>query len=236
LAPLSHVLRELLLRLVNNILIDGDNEDVMDSVERVQGIDRGSTTMKGVIASFDFSEAIMQLQPELGVSICTPAVFKAVAALAGPGKKAITLPLYEPIFSCLSRVLWTNPNFLDEIFASDQDEKISFVVDRMITMVTSISSQFVVLMSAQAQKVVFISQKGAALALCSAVCRSSRVARETGQDVLAFTRRVLEVETTSKGLDLDALVDAACGSTRKVVGDGPLGDYAARMPELLKSE
>ena len=238
LATLSHILRELLLRLVSNILIYGDNEDVMDSVERVQGIDRGSTTMKGVIASFDFSEAIMQMQPELGVSICAPAVFKAVAALAGPGKKAITLPLYEPIFSCLSRVLWTNPNFLDEICASDpnQDEKLSFVVDRMITMVTSVTRQFVVLMSAQAQKVVFISQKGAALALCSAVCHSSRVARETGQDVLAFTRRVLEIETTSKGLDLEALVDAACGSTRKVVGDGPLGDYAARMPELLKSE
>jgi hypothetical protein len=54
--------------------------------------------------------------------------------------------------------------------------------------------------------------------------------------VLDYTRRLIEVESMSKGLDIDALVDAACGSTRKVVGDGPLGDSAARTSEILKSE
>ena len=99
------------------------------------------------------------------------------------------------------------------------------------------SVSIVVMMSAKAQKAMFINQKGASLALRSAVCHSQRVARVAGHDVLAFTRRRLEVETMSTArLDLDAPVNAVCGSTRKVVGDGPLGDYSARISGLLKSE
>ena len=57
-----------------------------------------------------------------------------------------------------------------------------------------------------------------------------------GQKVLSYTRRLLEVESKSKELDLDALVEVTCGTTRKVVGDGPLGDSATRTAEILKSE
>lgn len=74
------------------------------------------------------------------------------------------------------------------------------------------------------------------LSLCSAVFRSPRLARVAGQKVLNFTRSLLEIESKSTELDLDALVEAACGTTRKVVGDGPMGDLAARTAEILKSE
>lgn len=110
----------------------------------------------------------------------------------------------------------------------------SFVIKQFIAVVSSVS--LVVMLSAQAQKIAFIDQKRASLALCSAVCRSQRVARLAGRDILDFTRKLVEVESMSKGLDLEALVDAACGSTRKVVGDGPLGDLVARTSEILKSE
>ncbi len=92
---------------------------------------------------------------------------------------------------------------------------------------TSVS--FVAMLSVQIQKVVFINQKGALLALCSAVCQSPRIARLAGQQILDFTHRLLEVESNCKELDLDFLVDAACGTARKVVGDGPLGDSASLM-------
>ena len=230
---LSPILSQLLVKLTSCIHVDGDSEDAMDGDERLKGMDRGITTMRNAVASFEFSEAIMQLFPDLGASICAPAICKAVAAIAG--KKTVAVPILESIFACLSRLLWTNPNSFDEIFASDpnQDEKISFVINQFIGMVTSVS--FVVMISAQAQKIAFINQKGASLALCSAVCRSPRVARLTGRNVLDFTRRLIEVESMSK-LDLDGLVGAACGSTRKVVGDGPLGDSATRTSEILKSE
>ena len=234
-AALSPILRELLVKLLTSCIhSDGDGEDAMDGDEGSKGTDRGVTTIRNAIASFEFSEAIMQLFPDLGVSICAPAICKAVAAI--PGKKTMAAPLLESIFACLSRMLWTNPNSFDEIFAGDpnQDEKISFVINQFIAVVTSVP--LVVMLSAQAQKIVFINQKGSSLALCSAVCRSPRVARLAGRDVLDYTRRLIEVESLSKGLDVDALVDAACGSTRKVVGDGPLGDSAARTSEILKSE
>ena len=233
-APLSPILRDLLEKLTGCIYSDGDSEDAMDGDESSKGTDRGVTTIRNAIASFEFSEAILQLFPEMGVSICAPAIYKAVAAISG--KKSMAAPVVESIFACLSRMLWANPNSFDEIFANDlnQDEKTSFVVNQFMATVSSVS--LVVLLSAQAQKIAFINQKRASLALCAAVCRSSRVARLAGRDVLDFTRKLIEVESVSKGLDLDTLVDTACGSTRKVVGDGPLGDAAARTTEILKSE
>ena len=234
-AALSPILRELLVKLLTSCIhSDGDGEDAMDGDEGSKGTDRGVTTIRNAIASLEFSEAIMQLFPDLGVSICAPAICKAVVSI--PGKKTMAAPLLESIFACLSRMLWTNPNSFDEIFAGDpnQDEKVSFVINQFIAVVTSVP--LVVMLSAQSQKIVFINQKGVSLALCSAVCRSPRVARLAGRDVLDYTRRLIEVESMSKGLDVDALVDAACGSTRKVVGDGPLGDSAARTSEILKSE
>ena len=57
-----------------------------------------------------------------------------------------------------------------------------------------------------------------------------------GQEVLSYTRKLLEVESKSKDVDVNALVEAACGTARRVVGDGPLGDSAARTAEILESE
>merc|ERR1719410_2509557 len=126
------------------------------------------------------------------------------------------------------------PNTLDEIFANDPnaDEKIASVVSTWINVVTSLS--VVVMLSAKAQKMMFIDQKGAALSLCSAVCQTPRVARVAGQSIIDFTKRLLEVEAKSK-LNLDALVEATSGTTRKIVGDGPLGDSATRTAEILKT-
>ena len=64
---------------------------------------------------------------------------------------------------------------------------------------TSVS--FVAMLSVQIQKVVFINQKGALLALCSAVCQSPRIARLAGQQILDFTHRLLEVESNCEELD-----------------------------------
>ena len=58
-----------------------------------------------------------------------------------------------------------------------------------------------------------------------------------GKDILGFTQALLKIESESTELlDVNVLVEAVCGTTRKVVGDGPLGDSAARTTEILKSE
>ena len=61
------------------------------------------------------------------------------------------------------------------------------------------------------------------------------MASVAGNEVTMFTRKLLEVESRSE-LDLDALVEAATGNTRKVVGDGPMGDSAARTAAILKAD
>mmetsp|Transcript_28833 Transcript_28833/g.54482 ORF Transcript_28833/g.54482 Transcript_28833/m.54482 type:complete len:1128 (-) Transcript_28833:308-3691(-) len=232
--PLASVLRYMLLNLTNCIHSEqaGGGDTTMDDDDRSKGIDRGVTTTRDAVAALSFADGLMQMFPDLGLSICSPAISKVIAVLPG---KSIAAPLVDASFHSFGRMLWMSPNCLDEIFANDpnQDGKIAFVVSTYISVVTSIS--VVVMLSAQAQKVVFIDQKGAALSLCLAVCRSPRVARVAGQSILEFTRRLLEVESKSK-IDLNALVEATSGTTRKVVGDGPLGDSAARTAEILKSE
>jgi len=233
--PLAPVLREMLVNLTGCIHSERKEggDDAMDGDEKSKGTDSGVTTMRDANAALTFAHGLMQLSPDLGLSISAPAISKAIVSLTGKSKAA---PLLEATFLCFGRMLWMNPNSLDEIFASDPnpDEKIASVLSQWIAVVTSVS--VVVMLSAQAQKVVFIDQKGAALSLCSAVCRSPRVARVAGHEVLNLTRRLLELESKSNGLGLDALVEAACGTTRKVVGDGPLGDSAARTAEILKSD
>eukprot|EP00584_Thalassiosira_punctigera_P025961 CAMPEP_0172578112 /NCGR_PEP_ID=MMETSP1067-20121228/138571_1 /TAXON_ID=265564 ORGANISM="Thalassiosira punctigera, Strain Tpunct2005C2" /NCGR_SAMPLE_ID=MMETSP1067 /ASSEMBLY_ACC=CAM_ASM_000444 /LENGTH=1122 /DNA_ID=CAMNT_0013370805 /DNA_START=226 /DNA_END=3594 /DNA_ORIENTATION=+ len=233
--PLAAVLREMLVNLTSCIHSgETDNGDTtMDDEGRsATGTDRGLTTTRNAVAALNFADGLMQMFPDLGLSICSPAVSKVMAALPG---KATAAPLLEASFHSFGRLLWTNPNSLDEIFANDPnpDEKIMSIVKTWISVVTSIS--MVVMLSPQAQKIMFIDQKGTALSLCSAVCRSPRVARVAGRSIIEFTRKLLEVESRSK-LDLDALVEATSGTTRKVVGDGPLGDSAARTAEVLKTD
>ncbi|KAL9188917.1 hypothetical protein ACHAXT_011407 [Thalassiosira profunda] len=234
--PLAPVLRDLLIDLTTCIHAEKKEggEDAIENSDdaRLEGRDRSTTTTRYAVAALTFADGLMKLFPELGLSICSPALSKVVKALPG---KAVAAPLVEATFGAFGRMLWINPNSLDEIFADDpnQDEKIAVIARSYIQVVSSVS--VVVMLSAQAQKVTFIEQKGAALSLCSAVCRSPRVARVAGNEVTMFTRKLLEVESRSQ-LDLDALVEAACGTTRKVVGDGPMGDSAARTAAILKAD
>ena len=221
--PLAPVLGETLLNLTSCIQTGGDNDSL-------RGTDLETTSVRGAIAALSFAESIMQLFPNKGLSISSPTISKVIAAV--PRRKVMAVPLIEAAFASFGRMLWLNPNSLDDIFINN--EELVLVVDRFIASVTSVS--FVVMLSVQIQKIVFINQKGASLALCSAACRSPRVARLVGRQILDFTHQLLEVESNCKELDLDSLVEAACGTARKVVGDGPLGDAAAHMSTMLKSE
>ena len=198
----------------------------MNDGEAERSTDKTTITMSDAAAALGFADGLMQLFPELGVSICQPVISKVITAL--PTGKAIASPtLLDAAFNGFGRLLWANPSSFDAIFANDPnlDEKIASVV-------TADLSCDICVDHCNDERT---GQKGAALSLCSAACRSPRVARVAGSDIVAFTRRLLEVEERSK-LDLNALVEASCGTTRKVVGDGPLGDSAARTAEMLKSD
>ncbi|KAL7549275.1 hypothetical protein ACHAWF_012552 [Thalassiosira exigua] len=233
--PLAPVLSEMLVNLtccIHSEKKEEDDESMEDKDQRSNGTDRGVATLRDAVAALSFADAIMQLFPDLGLSICAPAILRVAKAL--PGKPAGMSPLYVATFQSLGRMIWISPDSLEEIFADgpDQEQKIAFVVNLWISSVTDVS--VMVMLSSHAQKVAFIDQKGAALSLCSAVCRSSRVARAAGNDVVNFAKKLLDVQSSK--LDLDALVEAVCSTTRRVTGDGPLGDCVARTAEILKSE
>ena len=232
LEPHADTLRQLLINLTSFIYSEQE-DDTMGNSDRSTGGDRGTTTIKNAIAALTFGYGIMQLYPDISLGIVSPAVSKLIANLSNNRRKSA--PVLEALFETFGRILWAAPTCLDEIFASDpnQDEKIAGIVHLYLGVVTSVPVLAVI--SPKAQKIVFMNQKKAMLSLCSAVCRSPRVARVSGNEVLKFTRKLAEAEAKS-GLDLDTLVEAACGKTRKVVGDGPLGDAAARAAESLKSE
>lgn len=238
--PHATLLSDLLVNLTSFIYSDQaeGSDNTMDgrSSDKTTGPDRSSTTERNCIAALNFSEGIMQLFPDIGLTICAPALSKIIASL--PDDKVRVPPsAVEAIFVAFSRMLWLSPTCLDEIFGNDPkaDEKISMICSELVTVVSSVS--IIVMMSIKAQKIMFINQKKAMLSLCSTICRSPRVARVSGHEILNFTRRLLEVESKSEGeLDLDALIEASCGTTRRVVGDGPLGDTKERTAEILKAD
>jgi len=239
--PLAAVLRDLLIKLTSCIHSNqkSDDDTMDDDFGVLKGTDRGTTTLKYAVAALSFAEGLMQLFPDLGLSICAPAMSKIIVSLpdAVRQNKDIAAPLLDGMFACFGRMLWMRPNCLDEIFASDPDAetKTSVVLEQYISSVKSVP--LIVMLNAQVQKILFVKQKGAALSLCSVVCRSPRAARMKGKEILSFTQALLKIESKSAELlDLNALVEAACGTTRKVVGDGPLGDSAARTTEILKSD
>ena len=248
---LAPVLADLLAKLVEPVIRSssatssqggGDDNDEMDDgsshtpVAKQGGADRDKVTIQGAAAALHFSAFVMRLSPDLGRRIAFPAVAEIARSL--PGER-FPVPLLEPAFDALGRMLWIEPGCLDELFPNrsaadgDGDRMIAAVVDRWIEVSTSVS--VLTMMSARAQKITFIEQKGAALSLCAAVFRSPRVARAVGTQVCAYAKRVLEAETRSE-VDLDSLVEAACSVTRRVVGDGPLGDVSARTADMLASD
>ena len=68
-----------------------------------------------------------------------------------------------------------------------------------------------------------------------ALTHSPLIACVAGKEIIEFTRKLQEIESKTD-LSLDSLVEAACGMTRKLVGDGPMGDIQARSAEISKSE
>lgn len=251
---LAPVLANLLAKLVDPVVRSssatssspgsggGDNDEMDDGsgrqapdAERQDRADRGKETIQGAAAALHFAAFVMRLSPDLGRRIAFPAVAEIARSL--PGER-FPAPLLEPAFDALGRMLWIEPVCLAELFPNgaaddDGDRKIAAVVGRWIEVSTSVS--VLTMMSARAQKITFIEQKGAALSLCAAVFRSPRVARAAGTQVHGYARRVLEAETRSE-VDLDSLVEAACSVTRRVVGDGPLGDVSARTADMLASD
>ncbi len=227
--PLAELLREMLIDLTSCVHIDKkpDEDDEMKDDDAAAKKEKEVGTVRDAIAAMVFADALMQLFPELGYSIASPALSKVIAALPG---KACTTPLLEAAFGAFGRMLWLNSNSLDEIFPN-QDENITSIVNTWMHVISSVS--VMVMLSSRARTIMFIDQKGAALALCGSICRSPRIARVVGNEILQFTRALLETEAH---VDLDTLVEAACGTTRKVVGDGPLGDAASRTADILKSD
>ena len=232
--PLTPVLPEMLVNLTKCIYSEQKEGDggAMDDGDASGGKDRGVTTIRNAIAALSFAEAVTQFFPDVGASISSPAIKKIVAALPG---KALSPPVLEAIFSCLGRLILFNPKVLDEIFADDPNKEanIAGLVRTYITVVSSVS--VIVMLSVRAQKVTFIKQKACSLNLCLALTHSPLIACVAGKEIIEFTRKLQEIESKTE-LSLDSLVEAACGMTRKVVGDGPMGDIQARSAEISKSE
>lgn len=244
--PLGEFLREMLVTLTSRVHVkakasgdemedDGDNNGG-SSKEKDVG------TMRDAIAALSFADILMQVFPDLGFSISSPAIGKVISFICSGGEDgqrlSVTIPLLEVALSAFGRMVWINPNSFDEIFtqptvdpSQQQDVKVAALVKTWLGVVTSVS--LATMISKKAQTIRFIDQKGTALSLCSAICRSPTLARVAGADIVEFTRQLLEVEARGN-ISTEALVEAACGATRQVVGDGPLGDAANMTAEMLK--
>merc|ERR1719356_690477 len=199
------------------------------------GKDQSKETIRGALAALEFAEFAMKLSPDIGRQVSFQTVAKVIAAL--PDKSTGDVSLMEAAFGAFCRMLWIEPTCLDEIFNiptnGGEEDKIAITINMWLEILTSIP--LTIMMSRKALKLAFINQKGAALSLCSAACRSPRVARVSGVQIVSYTKKLLEVETKAE-VDLDSLVEDACGITRKVVGDGPLGDISARTADMLKMD
>lgn len=248
--PLGDFLRDLLVTLTSRVHIKPkDGGDEMENEGNNSGgssssKDKDVGTMRDAIAALSFADLLMQIFPDLGYSISCPAIGKVISFICsgnegGQQRRSVTIPLLEAALSAFGRMLWINPNAFDEIFTQqtvehfERDAKIRTIVETWLGVVTSVSLSTMI--SRKAQTIRFIDQKGAALSLCSVICRSPTVARAAGPHIVEFTRQLLEVEA-SGNISMDTLVEAACGTTRQVVGDGPLGDAANMTADMLKSD
>jgi len=248
--PLGEFLREMLVTLTSRVHVkekaSGDEmeDDGGNSGGNSKETDVG--TMRDAIAALGFADILMQVFPDIGFSISSPAIGKVMSFICSGGQDgqrlSLTIPLLEVALSAFGRMVWINPNSFDEIFTQtavdppqqqqqQQDVKVAALVKTWLGVVTSVS--LTTMISKKAQTIRFIDQKGAALSLCSAICRSPTLARVAGPDIVEFTRQLLEVEARGN-ISTEALVEAACGATRQVVGDGPLGDAANMTAEMLK--
>lgn len=176
--PLAAVLRDTLMNLTSCIHSKqkgGGYGDAMDGGFGIsQGEDRGTTTLKYALAALSFAEGLMQLFPDLGLSICAPTISKIILSLprAVCQNENIAAPLLGVFFECFGRMLWMNPNCLDEIFASNPDveTEVAVVLEQYISSVKSVP--MIAMLNAKVQKVLFVKQKGAAVSRSGRECKS----------------------------------------------------------------
>eukprot|EP00984_Skeletonema_dohrnii_P015107 scaffold6469_cov99-Skeletonema_dohrnii-CCMP3373.AAC.1 len=243
--PLGDFLRELLVTLTSRVHVKAKgNSDEMEDDGGNGGVgskEKDVGTMRDAIAALSFADILMQLFPDLGYNISSPAIGKVISYICSGSENgqrlSVTMPLLEVSLSAFGRMVWINPNSFDEVFTqqnadpSQREMKIAALVKTWLGVVTSVS--LATMISKKAQTIRFIDQKGAALSLCSAICRSPTLSRVAGADIVEFTRQLLEVEARGN-ISTESVVEVACGATRQVVGDGPLGDAANMTAEMLK--
>eukprot|EP00985_Skeletonema_marinoi_P015166 scaffold7768_cov110-Skeletonema_marinoi.AAC.3 len=243
--PLGDFLRELLVTLTSRVHVKAKgNGDEMEDDGGNGGVgskEKDVGTMRDAIAALSFADILMQLFPDLGYNISSPAIGKVISYICSGSENgqrlSVTMPLLEVTLSAFGRMVWINPNSFDEVFTqqnadpSQREMKIVALVKTWLGVVTSVS--LATMISKKAQTIRFIDQKGTALSLCSAICRSPTLSRVAGADIVEFTRQLLEVEARGN-ISTETIVEVACGATRQVVGDGPLGDAANMTAEMLK--
>jgi len=243
--PLGDFLRELLVTLTSRVHVKAKgNGDEMEDDGGNGGVgskEKDVGTMRDAIAALSFADILMQLFPDLGYNISSPAIGKVISYICSGSENgqrlSVTMPLLEVTLSAFGRMVWINPNSFEEVFTqqntdpSQREMKIVALVKTWLGVVTSVS--LATMISKKAQTIRFIDQKGAALSLCSAICRSPTLSRVAGADIVEFTRQLLEVEVRGN-ISTETIVEVACGATRQVVGDGPLGDAASMTAEMLK--
>mmetsp|Transcript_14218 Transcript_14218/g.29011 ORF Transcript_14218/g.29011 Transcript_14218/m.29011 type:complete len:1199 (-) Transcript_14218:40-3636(-) len=243
--PLADFLRELLVTLTSRVHVKAKgNGDEMEDDGGNGGVgskEKDVGTMRDAIAALSFADILMQLFPDLGYNISSPSIGKVISYICSGSENgqrlSVTMPLLEVSLSAFGRMVWINPNSFDEVFTqqnadpSQREMKIVALVKTWLGVVTSVS--LATMISKKAQTIRFIDQKGTALSLCSAICRSPTLSRVAGADIVEFTRQLLEVEARGN-ISTETIVEVACGATRQVVGDGPLGDAANMTAEMLK--
>jgi len=217
-----------------------ENEEMTDDNDQQQPPGQSATgespgaggTLKDAVGALSFMEALLQLSPPVGYAVCTPALSEAVRTML---RKPLPLPLVEALYGALGRLLWNRPAALDEMLGDDPDrpKKVASLVRTWLRLL--LRPVFLAALDRTVATTVFMERKGAALSLCAVVCHSAETAASLGSDVAKFTEALKRNEDESNP-DVEALVEAACGTSRKLVGDGPLGDAARRSVDMLKGD
>ena len=243
--PLGDLLRDLLVTLTSRAHTKpkSSGDEMEDEGGGANSDENDVGSMKDAISALNFADVLMQLYPDLGYPVSSPAIVKVISFICSGGVDgkmgSISMPLLDVALSAFGRMVWINPNSFDEIFTQlnfdppQRDEKVAALIKTWLGVITSVKFGAVIVISKKTQTRSFISQKGAALSLCSAICRSPTLCRVAGADIIEFTRQLLKVEVRDN-INMEMLIDAACGTTRQVVGDGPLGDAANLTAEMLK--
>lgn len=258
LQPLVGNLQSLLMDCVSCILKEGkdggvkvsDEEMMSDTIsltEESNNKDQEKSTkaglMKDGIGALHFCSDILLLYPAFGYEIGQGAIITVLQAIIASRKSRaenlkenIPHSLVEAVFVAFGNLILFRPTLLEELFADnpDEDAQILSLVTTWIQVISNPPMQYIMIMSSSVV-LLFIDKKRLALSLCAAVCKGHKTRRLVGSTVLRYTKTLIDTELESK-IKVDDLVRVSCGTTRQVIGDGPLGDTATRTAEILKSD